>query len=123
MLANSLKHSIRITTQPFSKRFLSPTSFCLQRIIEVVPPLGESITEGSVAQWAKEEGSRIEVDDVIVIVETDKVTVDVKSTRAGVLLKRLATDTVSCFKKQICILLISHISKFCFVGHCRKAAI
>ena len=63
--------------------------------MEKVPALGESITEGSIASWAKKEGDAVAVDDVIVIVETDKVTVDIKSTFAGVFKKKLVTDNVS----------------------------
>jgi hypothetical protein len=65
------------------------------KIVEVVPALGESITEGSIAKWSKNVGDRVNVDDVVVVVETDKVTVDIKSTNAGVLTAQLATDTVS----------------------------
>jgi len=63
-------------------------------LVEKVPALGESITEGSVASWGKKEGDAVAVDDVIVIVETDKVTVDIKSTHAGVFKKKLVTDNV-----------------------------
>lgn len=66
-------------------------------LVEKVPALGESITEGSIASWSKAEGDRVAVDDVIVIVETDKVTVDIKSSHAGVFKKRLATDNVRLF--------------------------
>lgn len=65
------------------------------RIIEVVPALGESITEGSIARWSKNVGDQVAVDDVIVIVETDKVTVDIKSTNSGILIAQLASDNVS----------------------------
>lgn len=65
------------------------------RIIEVVPALGESITEGSIARWSKNVGDQVAVDDVIVIVETDKVTVDIKSTNRGILIAQLASDNVS----------------------------
>jgi hypothetical protein len=64
------------------------------RYVEVVPALGESITEGSIARWMKTVGESVAIDDVIVVVETDKVTVDIKSTRSGVLTKQLATETV-----------------------------
>lgn len=63
-------------------------------VVENVPILGESITEGSIASWSKKVGDRVEVDDVVVVIETDKVTVDVKATRSGVLTKQLATETV-----------------------------
>lgn len=65
------------------------------KIVEMVPALGESITEGSISRWVKNIGEKVAVDDVIVIIETDKVTVDIKSTNAGVLTGQLATDTVS----------------------------
>ena len=48
-----------------------------------VPPLGESITDGSVAAILKAPGDRVEEDEVIIQVETDKVTIDVRSPRAG----------------------------------------
>jgi biotin carboxyl carrier protein len=64
------------------------------KIVEMVPALGESITEGSISKWTKNIGDKVAVDDVIVIIETDKVTVDIKSTNAGVLTGHLATDTV-----------------------------
>ena len=62
------------------------------KIIENVPALGESITEGTIASWVKNVGDHIKVDDVLVIVETDKVTVDIKSTHSGILTQRLAND-------------------------------
>lgn len=49
-----------------------------------VPPLGESITDGSVATVLKQEGDSVEEDDPLIQIETDKVTVDVRSPVAGV---------------------------------------
>ena len=60
-------------------------------LVEKVPAGGK----GSIGSWAKKEGDAVAVDDVIVIVETDKVTVDIKSTHAGVFKKQLVTDNVS----------------------------
>ena len=76
-------------------RTISKSSWRNVRIVEVVPALGESITEGSIASWNKNVGDLVAIDDVIVIVETDKVTVDIKSTNAGILVAKLADDTVS----------------------------
>ncbi len=67
-----------------------------KKITEVVPPLGESITEGSISKWMKLVGDKVCVDDVVVVVETDKVTVDIKSTSAGIITKHFADDLV-CF--------------------------
>ncbi len=54
-----------------------------------VPALGESITEGTLAQWLKKAGDTVAADEPIASLETDKVTVDVPSPVAGVL-----TETV-----------------------------
>ena len=45
----------------------------------VVPTLGESITEATVAKWLKNEGDSVKVDEAIVELETDKVNVEVPS--------------------------------------------
>lgn len=52
--------------------------------------MGDSITEGSIAEWVKEEGDYVEVDDVVVVIETDKVAVDVRADVAGTVKKRHA---------------------------------
>ncbi|GJM02895.1 MAG: dihydrolipoyllysine-residue succinyltransferase component of 2-oxoglutarate dehydrogenase complex [Rhodomicrobium sp.] len=50
-----------------------------------VPTLGESVTEATVGQWYKKAGDSIEVDEPIVELETDKVTVEVPSPVSGTL--------------------------------------
>jgi 2-oxoglutarate dehydrogenase E2 component (dihydrolipoamide succinyltransferase) len=52
-----------------------------------VPALGESITEATVGQWFKKPGDSVNVDEPLVELETDKVTVEVPSPAAGVLSK------------------------------------
>lgn len=56
----------------------------------VVPTMGESITEGTVVEWLKNPGDYVEEDEVMVVLETDKVSVDVRAPKAGVLVKYLA---------------------------------
>ena len=56
----------------------------------VVPPLGESITEAIVSNWLVQAGGSVVVDQPIVELETDKITVEVPSPVAGVLSKQLA---------------------------------
>ncbi len=51
----------------------------------VVPDLGESITEATVAKWFKSEGDPVEVDEPLLELETDKVAVEVNAQAAGVL--------------------------------------
>lgn len=52
-----------------------------------VPPLGESVSEATVSRWVKKEGQAIEVDEILVELETDKVTLEVTAPAAGVLSK------------------------------------
>jgi len=51
----------------------------------VVPALGESVTEATVAKWLKSAGEAVAVDDPLVELETDKVSVEVNAKAAGVL--------------------------------------
>jgi 2-oxoglutarate dehydrogenase E2 component (dihydrolipoamide succinyltransferase) len=52
-----------------------------------VPPLGESVSEGTVARWIKKEGQAVVADEILVELETDKVTLEVTSPASGVLSK------------------------------------
>lgn len=51
----------------------------------VVPELGESIVEATVANWLKKEGERVSVGEAVVELETDKVDLEVGATKSGVL--------------------------------------
>ncbi len=51
----------------------------------VVPDLGESIVEATVADWLKQEGDTVKAGEAIVVLETDKVDLDVGATQDGVL--------------------------------------
>src|SRR5215212_7740626 len=57
-----------------------------------VPALGESITEGTLAQWLKRPGEAVAADEPIASLETDKVSVEVPSPVAGVLTEQLAKE-------------------------------
>ena len=57
-----------------------------------VPELAESITEGSIAQWVKKVGDRVEKGEFIVELETDKVNAEIISEEAGVLTQILAAE-------------------------------
>ena len=58
----------------------------------IVPTLGESITEATVAKWLKKVGDSVGADEAIVSLETDKVSVDVTSPKDGVLTEILASE-------------------------------
>lgn len=51
----------------------------------VVPPMGESVTEATVAKWRKKVGEIVKVDEPLVELETDKVTLEVNASVAGVI--------------------------------------
>jgi len=50
-----------------------------------VPALGESVTEATVGKWFKQSGESVSVDEPLVELETDKVTVEVPAPASGVL--------------------------------------
>ena len=57
-----------------------------------VPALGESITEGTLAQWLKKPGEAVAQDEAIASLETDKVSVEVPSPVAGVLAEAVVAE-------------------------------
>ncbi len=58
----------------------------------IVPALGESITEATVARWLKAVGEPVAVDDPLVELETDKVTLEVNAVAAGTLSEIVAAE-------------------------------
>ena len=62
-----------------------------------VPSLGESVTEAIIAVWNKQPGDYVEEDEILVELETDKVSMEVPSPVAGVLkeLHAEVDDTVN----------------------------
>jgi len=71
----------------------------------VVPPLGESVVEGTIVKWLKSEGDQIKVDDPIVEIMTDKINVEIPSPHDGVMTKRLVPiDTVVQIGQEIAIM-------------------
>jgi pyruvate dehydrogenase E2 component (dihydrolipoamide acetyltransferase) len=57
-----------------------------------MPALGESVTEGTVTRWLKQEGDAVEVDEPLVEVSTDKVDTEIPSPTAGVLQRIVVTE-------------------------------
>ena len=58
----------------------------------LVPVLGESVTEATVARWLKKEGEHVAVDEPVVELETDKVNLEVPSPVSGVIEKINSKD-------------------------------
>ena len=59
----------------------------------VMPAMGDSVTEGTVLEWLKQEGDQVALDDPLVEVSTDKVDAEVPSPAAGTILKLKLRDS------------------------------
>src|SRR3954466_14497697 len=57
-----------------------------------VPTLGESVTEATIGRWFKKAGDPVAVDEPLVELETDKVTIEVPAPSAGTLGEIIAKD-------------------------------
>jgi len=58
----------------------------------VMPQMGESITEGTVSKWLKQVGDKIEKDEPLLEISTDKVDAEVPAPAGGVLLEIRANE-------------------------------
>ena len=58
----------------------------------IVPTLGESIVEATVSKWLKQEGDYVDVDEPIVELETDKVTLEVPANISGLIEKVIISE-------------------------------
>jgi 2-oxoglutarate dehydrogenase E2 component (dihydrolipoamide succinyltransferase) len=61
-------------------------------VTEKVPSLGDSISEGTIVSWEKQPGEQVNIDDVMCIMETDKVSVDILATTSGLLVSHSAEE-------------------------------
>ncbi|MDX1591196.1 MAG: biotin/lipoyl-containing protein, partial [Balneolaceae bacterium] len=68
----------------------------MAKVEVVMPQMGESVMEGTVIEWAKSVGDKVEVDETLLEIATDKVDTEVPSPEAGVLVEILveADETV-----------------------------
>ena len=58
----------------------------------LVPVLGESVVEATVSKWIKKQGDFVEVDDPIIELETDKVTLEVPASISGILENTMVSE-------------------------------
>ena len=68
---------------------------------ETLETLGDSITSAVLVSWSKEPGDSVQEDDVIAIVETDKVTMDIKAKKNGVFIEGEASVSFSASKSLL----------------------
>jgi 2-oxoglutarate dehydrogenase E2 component (dihydrolipoamide succinyltransferase) len=64
----------------------------MSQIDILLPKMGESVAEATIIKWLKNEGDRVEADEPIVEIATDKVDSEVPAPEAGILLKRLVNE-------------------------------
>ncbi|MEO7117208.1 MAG: 2-oxoglutarate dehydrogenase complex dihydrolipoyllysine-residue succinyltransferase [Caldimonas sp.] len=71
-------------------------------LIEVkVPQLSESVAEATLLQWRKKPGQTVEIDEILVEIETDKVVLEVPAPAAGVLAQIIKDDGDSCVADEV----------------------
>jgi len=80
----------RTCTRTCSRRTITHTRTINEQQRIQVPTMGDSITEGTVIEWTAAVGQAVKVDDVIALVETDKVTIDIKAQVDGVVVEHFA---------------------------------
>ena len=96
--ANSLTRNVGVgaVLHPFpavtSSQLFQTRSFASEGdvIEQPVPSMGDSITEGTLVEWAKDIGEYCAADDIVAVIETDKVSLDVRTDKAGTLESTLA---------------------------------
>mmetsp|Transcript_18522 Transcript_18522/g.51695 ORF Transcript_18522/g.51695 Transcript_18522/m.51695 type:complete len:255 (-) Transcript_18522:404-1168(-) len=76
------------STTAQQRAFVSATNALLEKHITKVPTMGDSITEGTIVEWVAQVGQKVEEEDVVALIETDKVTVDIKAAKAGVIVQQ-----------------------------------
>jgi len=64
----------------------------MSQIEILLPKMGESVAEATIIKWLKNEGDRVEADEPMVEIATDKVDSEVPAPQDGILLKRLVND-------------------------------
>ena len=71
-------------------------------IVEVkVPQLSESVAEATLLQWKKRPGERVEMDEILVEIETDKVVLEVPAPASGVLAQLVKNDGELCVAEEV----------------------
>src|SRR5438046_7151072 len=70
-----------------------------------MPQLGESVAEGTIGRWLKQPGDRVELDEPLVEIQTDKVNAEVPSPVAGILQQILLPEgTTAAVKSDMAII-------------------
>ena len=90
-ILNNNSHNRRdVVRQALIKRSFFSTPFHFESHTMNVPSMGDSITEGTMVEWLKDVGDYAAEDEVIAIVETDKVSVDIRAPVSGTITEIMA---------------------------------
>ncbi len=74
----------------------------------VVPPLGESVVEGTIVKWLKNEGDKVSIDDPLVEIMTDKINIEIPSPHNGIMKTHLVPpETLVAIGAEIAIMEIA----------------
>src|SRR5205809_66818 len=99
--AGSARSSVRMSSPVRGgqrQRARVKDSMAVNTTVQVtMPAMGESVTEGTVLEWHKQEGDPVDLDEVLVEISTDKVDAEVPAPTAGTVVKVLVGegDTVA----------------------------
>ena len=66
----------------------------------VMPPMGDSVSEGSILEWHKQEGDEVSEDETLVEISTDKVDAEVPSPVSGTVVKIHAAEGDTVERRQ-----------------------
>ncbi|MEX2584967.1 MAG: biotin/lipoyl-containing protein, partial [Balneolaceae bacterium] len=64
----------------------------MAKVEVVMPEMGESVMEGTVIEWTKSIGDKVEADDTLLEIATDKVDTEIPSPESGVLVEILVNE-------------------------------
>jgi len=87
-----------------------------EQVNGAIPHLGDSITDATLLEWSVSIGQNVQVGDIIAIIETDKVTIDVTSQVNGILVEKLANigDTLQVGHSLYRIETDENVDKMCY---------
>ncbi len=63
--------------------------FDMSEVKVIMPKLGLTMTKGTITEWKKQEGKSVKKDEVIAVIETEKIVTDIVSKKDGILKKIL----------------------------------
>ncbi|EJU02300.1 dihydrolipoamide succinyltransferase [Dacryopinax primogenitus] len=91
-LQSSARRSSRVTRSAVTFQLAGFRTSALAQEIVKVPQMAESLTEGTLKSWTKKVGDRVEQDEEVAVIETDKIDVTVNAPKAGRIKHLLAAE-------------------------------